>query len=197
MKYIKNCYIKHSKLCNIMLFIISIGITLGLIISFFLDKDIISNIYKYFFETINNYNSNVLSNILYPIIVYITLFLLTLTIIGVFAPFLALFIENMSIGLVLGVLVRNIGLNGLLFGVVYFILVKLFYIIVLLYLILNLYKFITSLIYSIKNKNNNSIYNLYSKIIVKVLFSILVITIYNVVGIFIIPRIIKLFLFLL
>jgi len=73
----------------------------------------------------------------------------------------------------------------------------LIYILFLLYLILNFYKFIISFISSLKNKNNTSIYNLYSKIIVKVLFSILVITIYNLIGIFIIPKIIKLFIFLL
>jgi len=197
MKYIRVCYKKYSKVCNLMFFIISIGITLGLIISMFLNKEIAASIYDYFYNTINNYNSNIISNILYPVIVYSVLFILSLTIIGIFIPFLALFIENMSIGLILGILLKNIGLNGLLFGVIYFIFNKLIYILFLLYLILNFYKFIISFIFFLKNKNNTSIYNLYSKIIVKVLFSILVITIYNLIGIFIIPKIIKLFIFLL
>jgi len=197
MKYIRFCYKKYSKVCNIMFFIISIGITLGLIISMFLNKDLVNSIYDYFYNSINNYNSNIFSNILYPIIIYFSLFVLSLTIIGVFIPFLALFIENMSIGLILGILLKNIGFNGLLFGVIYFIFTKLLYTIFLLYLILNFYKFIISFISSLKNKNNTSIYNLYSKIIVKVLFSILVITIYNLIGIFLIPKIIKLFIFLL
>ena len=197
MKYIRVCYKKYSKVCNLMFFIISIGITLGLIISMFLNKEIAASIYDYFYNTINNYNSNIISNILYPVIVYSVLFILSLTIIGIFIPFLALFIENMSIGLILGILLKNIGFNGLLFGVIYFIFTKLLYTIFLLYLILNFYKFIISFISSLKNKNNTSIYNLYSKIIVKVLFSILVITIYNLIGIFIIPKIIKLFIFLL
>jgi len=195
MKYIKVCYKKYNMICNLMLLIISIGITLGLIISFFLENNLSISIYNYFYESINNYS--ILSNILYPIIVYLSLFIISLTVIGVFIPFLALLIENISIGLLLGILLKNIGLKGLLFGVIYFIFTKLVYIIFLLYLILNFYKFIICFITSIKNKNNTSIYTLYSKIIVKVLFSILIITIYNLVGIFLIPKIIKLFIFLL
>jgi len=197
MKYIKNSYRKYSKVYNLIFFIISVGLSLGLIISLFLNKELISDIYNYFDSFINSYNSNVFSNILYPIITYFILFLLSLTIIGVFIPFLALFIENMSIGLILGVLLKFNGLKPLLFGIIYFIITKLLYIILLLYLIINFYKFVISFIYALKNKNNTSIYNLYSKIIVKVLFSMLVITIYNLLGIFIIPKIIKLFLFLL
>jgi len=133
MKYIKVCYKKYNMICNLMLLIISIGITLGLIISFFLENNLSISIYNYFYESINNYS--ILSNILYPIIVYLSLFIISLTVIGVFIPFLALLIENISIGLLLGILLKNIGLKGLLFGVIYFIFTKLVYIIFLLYII--------------------------------------------------------------
>lgn len=196
MRYIRASYSKYRKIYNLMFFIISVGITLGLIISFCLDKTLINSIYEYFIEHINNYNSNILSNILYPIIVYLCMFLLSLTILGVFMPFLGLFIENMSIGLIIGVILQNTGLKGLLFGIIYFVITKFLYLVVILYLVINLYKFVKELIKSLMNKNNNSIYNIYSRILLKLLFCILVISIYNVLGIFIIPRLIKLFIFL-
>lgn len=196
MKYIRNSYKKYSRVYNLIFFIISISITLGLIVSLCLSEDLITNIYEYFYNHITNYNSNTLSNIIYPIIIYLGLFLISLTILGIFIPFIALFIENMSIGLIIGILLKNIGLKGLLFGIIYFIVTKLYYMIILIYLIINLYKFINQLIDSLKNKNNNSIYNLYSRIILKVLFCIFSITLYNILGIFIIPKLIKVFIFL-
>lgn len=197
MKYIRNSYKKYSKICNLIFLIISIGFTLGLIVSVFLDKSLVKNLYDYFYTHILNYNDNILSNILYPVIIYISIFLISLTILGVFIPFLMFFIENISIGLICGILLKYIGLKGLLFSFIYFLFTKLVYIIIFIYLLVNLYKFIANLILSLKNKNNNSIYNLYSRIIVKVLFSIFIIFIYNLLGIFLIPEIIKLFIFLL
>ena len=52
-------------------------------------------------------------------------------------------------------------------------------------------------IYNLKNKENVSLYNLYSKIILKVIFCILVITIYNVILLFIAPPMFNFFKFLL
>ena len=196
MKYIKVSYKNHSRIYNIMLLGISISITLGLIISLTLDKELISNIYNYFLNHISNYNNNTLSNILYPIIIYISIFILSLTLIGSFIPFLALFIENMSIGFILGILIRNIGLKGLLFGIIYFIFTKALYLIILIYLVINTYKFLNIFINSIKNKTNYSIYKLYSNIFIKIIFSILAITSYNFLGMLVIPRIIDLFTFL-
>lgn len=197
MKYIKNSYRKYSKIYNLVFLIISISITLGLIISLCLEDILITNIYEYYYNHIINYNNNTLSNIFYPILIYLLIFILSLTVLGFFIPFLALFIENMSIGLIIGIAFKNIGLKGLLFSVIYFIITKLVYLTIFIYLIINIYKFIKQLILSLKNKNNNSIYNLYSRIILKLLFSIFTITIYNIIGIFFIPRLIKLFIFLL
>ena len=197
MKYIKESYKKNSKIYNIMFFIISVSLSIGLIVSFCLNESLVKDIYDFFLNHLNNYNMNILNNILYSICTYVSLFLLTLTIIGVFIPFLSLFIENMSIGLLIGIIIQNSGLKGLLFGIIYFILTKALYLTILFYLIINFYKFIKELIYSLKNKNNNSIYSLYSKIILKILLCILFITFYNIIGIFIIPKIIKLFIFLL
>lgn len=196
MSYIKESFKRHSKLYNLIFLIISVSITLGLLVSLGIDKSLSKNIYDYYIEFINNYNSNILSNILYPIIVYISIFLMSLTIIGVFIPFLALFIENMSIGLILGIIIKNIGFKGFLFGSIYFILTKALYLLILIYLTINISKFINTCIMSIKNKKDNTIYNTYSRILLKVLFSILAITAYNLLGIFIIPKIIKLFIFL-
>ena len=196
MKYIKVSYKNHSRIYNIMLLGISISITLGLIISLTLDKELISNIYNYFLNHISNYNNNTLSNILYPIIIYISIFILSLTLIGSFIPFLTLFMENISIGLILGILIRNIGLKGLLFGIIYFIFTKALYLIILIYLVINIYKFLNIFINSIKNKTNYSIYKLYSNIFIKIIFSILAITSYNFLGMLVIPRIIDLFTFL-
>jgi len=197
MNYIKVSYKNHNKLYNIVFLIISISISLGLIVSFCLDNELVTNIYNYFLEHINNYNNNIIGNIIYPILVYLIIFILSLTILGCFMPFLALFIENMSIGLILGIILRKEALKGLLFGTIYFILTKLFYMIVLIYLTINIYKFLKTLFLSIKNKTNESIHSLYSKIIIKVLFSILVISLYNVISIFVVPKIINIFIFLL
>ena len=196
MKYIKGSYKNHSKLYNIIFLGISISITLGLIISITLDKNLITDIYNYLIDHINNYNNNTFNNIIYPIIIYTSIFILSLTLIGSCAPFLALFIENISIGLILGVFLRNKALKGLLFGIIYFITTKLIYLIILIYLVINIYKFINIFIKSIKNKSDYSIYNLYSRILIKLLFSILAITSYNLLGIFLIPKIIALFKFL-
>ena len=197
MKYIRASYKNHSKVFNILFLEISISITLGLIISLCLDKELLNNIYNYFLEHINSYNSNIFDNILYPIITYLITFITSLTIIGGFIPFLTVFLENMSIGFILGILIRKSALKGLLFGIIYFAITKLIYIIVLLYLTLNIYKFIKTLISSLKNKNNESIYNLYSKILIKLLFCIITITVINLLNIFIAPKIFKLFIFLL
>lgn len=196
MNYIKQSYKNHSKVYNIIFFIISISITLGLIVSFCLDKELVTNIYNYFIEHINNYNNNILSNILYPIIIYFILFILSLTILGGFMPFLAIFIENMSIGLLLGITLRIKAFKGLLYSIIYFILTKAFYLLILIYITINIYKFIKTFINSIKNKNNESIYNLYSKLIIKILFSIIIITIYNLLSIYLVPKIISIFNFL-
>lgn len=196
MKYIKVSYKNHSRIYNIVLICISISITLGLIISLTLDKSTVNNIYTYFLNHISNYNKNTLNNILYPIIIYISIFILSITIIGSFTPLLALFIENMSIGLILGVLLRIKALKGLLFGIIYFIFTKTLYLIILIYLIINTYKFLNIFINSIKNKTNYSIYKLYSNIFIKIIFSIIAITSYNLLNIFITPKIIELFSFL-
>ena len=71
MYYIKGQFSKNSKLYLIILSIISISITLGLIVSLGVDNDLSNNIYKYFMELVNNYNTNMLSNFLYPILSYI------------------------------------------------------------------------------------------------------------------------------
>ena len=154
-------------------------------------------IQNYFLEHINTYNSNMFDNILYPIITYLIIFIISLTIIGCFTPFLTVFLENTSIGFILGILIRKNALKGLLFGIIYFTITKLIYIIVLLYLTINIYKFIKTLISSLKKKNNESIYNLYSKILIKLVFCIISVTIINLLNIFIAPKLFKLFIFLL
>ena len=194
MKYIKVSYKNHSRIFNSILIIISISITLGLIISLTLDKSMVDHIYTYFLNYISKYNK--INNILYPIIIYSSIFILSITIIGSFIPILALFIENMSIGLILGILIRIKALKGLLFGIIYFIFTKALYLIILLYLIINIYKFLNIFINSILNKTNYSIYNLYSNILIKVIFSIISITAYNLLNIFITPKIIDFFSFL-
>ena len=131
MRYIRNSYNKYSKVYNLIFFIISISITLGLIISYCLEDSLCKNIYEYFINYISDYNSNILSNVLYPIVIYISLFLFSLTIVGVFIPFLALILENMSIGLIIGVILKNIGLKGVIFSVIYFIITKLLYLIIM------------------------------------------------------------------
>ena len=197
MRYIRASYKNHSKTFNILFFGISISITLGLIIALCLDKELLNNIYIYFLEHINTYNSNMFDNILYPIITYLIIFIISLTIIGCFTPFLTVFLENTSIGFILGILIRKNALKGLLFGIIYFTITKLIYIIVLLYLTINIYKFIKTLISSLKKKNNESIYNLYSKILIKLVFCIISVTIINLLNIFIAPKLFKLFIFLL
>ena len=181
MKYISVSYKKYSKLYNLILLSISISITLGLVLSFCLDKNLINDI--------NNYNLNTFSNIIYPIIIYIGIFILSLTLIGSFIPLLVISIENISIGLILGIILRIKYLKGLLFGTVYFIITKLLYIILLFYIAINIYKFIRSFIDNIKTKQDISLYNLYSRIILKILFCILVITIYNILLMFVAPYI--------
>lgn len=197
MNYIRKCYKNHSKLFNLVFLGISISITIGLIISLSLDKELVDNIYNMFLNHINSFNSNTLSNILYPIINYLIVFISSLTIIGCFMPFFNIFIENMSIGLILGILIRKTALKGLLYGIIYFIFTKLIYLIILLYLTFNIYKFVISLLKSLKNKNNESIYNLYSNILLKILFCIVCVTITNLLNIFIAPHIFEFFIFLL
>ena len=197
MNYIKGQFSKHSKLYLIILSIISISITLGLIVSLGVDNDLSNNIYKYFMELVNNYNTNMLSNFLYPILSYIIIIISSLTIIGIFIPFLALFIENMSIGLLLGIIIKNHGFKGFLFSSIYFTLTKLLYLIILIYIIINIYNFYKIFILYIKNKKDINIYKIYSKFFIRIIFSIITITLYNILGIFIIPKIIKLFIFLL
>ena len=197
MKYIKVSYKKYSKLYNLILLRISISITLGLIISFCLDKDLINNIYNYFLNHVNNYKLNTFNNIIYPIIIYTSIFILSLTLIGSFIPFLVVIIENISIGLLLGVILRIKAIKGILFGIIYFMIAKLLYIILLIYITINIYKFIKNFINNIKSKENISLYNLYSRIILKILFSILIITIYNITMLFIAPCIFDFFRFLL
>ena len=196
MQYIKSSYKKYSKLYNIVLLVISISITLGIIVSTGLDKDLINNIYDYFINHVNNFNQNILSNLLYPIIIFVSITLLSFTIIGSFLPILVLSIENISIGLILGVLLRKKLLKGLLFGIIYFSITKLLYILLLIYLIINIYKFIKNITLSLKDKNNNRIYLLYSRIITKLLASLIIITIYNLINIYVTPKLINLFIFL-
>ena len=196
MSYIKLSIKNHSKLYYILLLSISISITLGLIISLSLDKDLIENIYNFFLNYISNYNTHLLSNIFYPIIIYLSIFILSITILGFFIPVLELILENISIGIILGVLIKIKGIKGVLFGIIYFTITKLLYLIILIYLIVNIYKFLKIFIYSIKNKTNYSIYKLYSNISIKLLFSIILITSYNLLNIFVAPRIIEIFSFL-
>lgn len=197
MKYINSSYKKYSKIYNIILLSVSLSITLGLILSFCLDKELINNIYNYFLNHVNNYKLNTFNNIIYPIIVYISIFILSLTIIGSFIPFLTIFIENMSIRLILGILLRIKAIKGILFGIIYFITTKLLYIILLIYLSINIYKFIKKILDNLKNKENISLYNLYYKIFFKILFCIIIITIYNISTLFIGPYIFEFFGFLL
>ena len=185
MEYIKLSYNKYSKLYNLILLSISISITLGLILSFCLDKELVNNIYDYFLNHVNNYKLNTFNNIIYPIIIYLSIFILSLTLIGSFIPFLMIIIENISIGLMLGIILRIKALKGLLYGTIYFTFTKLLYIILLIYLTINIYKFIKNFICNLKNKENISLYNIYSRIILKVLLSIFIITIYNVLMLFI------------
>ncbi len=196
MKYIKVSYKKYSKIYNIILLSISISITLGLILSFCLDKELVNNIYNYFLNHVNNYKINTFNNIIYPIIIYSSIFILSLTLIGSFIPFLMIIIENISIGLLLGIILRIKAIKGLLFGIIYFTLTKLLYIIVLIYLTINIYKFIRTLLLNIKKKENISIYNLYSNIIIKTLCCIITITLYNIIMLFIGPHIFEMFTFL-
>ena len=196
MKYIKISYKKYSKIYNIILLSISISITLGLILSFCLDKELVNNIYNYFLNHVNNYKINTFNNIIYPIIIYSSIFILSLTLIGSFIPFLMIIIENISIGLLLGIILRIKAIKGLLFGIIYFTLTKLLYIIVLIYLTINIYKFIRTFLLNIKKKENISIYNLYSNIIIKTLCCIITITLYNIIMLFIGPHIFEMFTFL-
>lgn len=196
MEYIKLSYNKYSKLYNLILLSISISITLGLILSFCLDKELVNNIYDYYLNHVNNYKLNTFNNIIYPIIIYLSIFILSLTLIGSFIPFLMIIIENISIGLMLGIILRIKALKGLLYGTIYFTFTKLLYIILLIYLTINIYKFIKNFICNLKNKENISLYNIYSRIILKVLLSIFIITIYNVLMLFIGPYIFDFFSFL-
>lgn len=196
MKYIKASYKKYSKIYNIILLSISISITLGLILSFCLDKELVNNIYNYFLNHVNNYKINIFNNIAYPIVIYTSIFILSLTLIGSFIPFLMIIIENISIGFLLGIILRIKAIKGLLFGIIYFTLTKLLYIIVLIYLTINIYKFIRTLLLNIKKKENISIYNLYSNIIIKTLCCIITISLYNVIMLFIGPHIFEMFTFL-
>lgn len=195
MKCIRDSYKKYNRVYNFNFLVISIGLTLGILITLGFDNELIKNIYNFFYETVTNYNT--FNNFIYPIIIYFSIFLISLTILGVFMPFLALFIENMSIGMIIGVLIKQKALKGLLFGIIYFSATKLFYIILLIYLSTSIYNFVKKFISSIKNKTDFSIYNLYSKIILKTLISIILISFYNLLGIFMIPKLIKAFLFLL
>lgn len=197
MKYISVSYNNHRNLFNLILLGISISFTLGLLISLCLEINVVDEIYELFLNNINSYNSNMLSNILYSIIVYLGIFILSLTIIGCFMPFFSVFIENISIGLILGVLLRKCALKGLLYGMIYFAMTKLVYLIILVYLSFNIYKFVCVLINALKNKNSDSIYSLYSNILLKLLFCIVGVTVVNLLNIFIVPYILELFIFLL
>jgi len=197
MQYIKVFYKNHRMLLNIIFLIISISITLGLIVSLTLNNELVDNIYNLFLDKINNYNSYTLSNFLYPIISYLLIIVSSISIIGCFMPLLSIFIENMSIGLLLGILIRKQALKGLLYCVIYFIITKLIYMLILIYLTISIYKFIKTLLTSLKDKNNESIYKLYSKILIKLMFSIIFITVINILNIFIAPYIFHLFIFLL
>ncbi len=196
MHYIKVSYKKYSKLYNILLFIVTISLTLGLIISSSLDSDLLNNIYNYFINHINNYNNNMLGNILYPVLSYFIIFITSLTFIGSILSIFLLSIENISMGLIIGILLKKHALKGVLFALIYFILTKGIYLLILIYLIINIYKFIKSILISLKDKNNTSIYSLYSKIILKFIFSIIVITLYNLICIFLVPKLISIFIFL-
>lgn len=197
MKYIRASYNNHKVVFNLVFLGISISVTLGLIISLCLDRELVDNIYNFFLNHINSFNSNTLSNLLYPIINYFIIFILSLTIIGCFTPFLSIFIENISIGLIIGILIRKNALKGLIYGLIYFVVTKMIYMIILLYLSFNIYKFVSSLINSLKKKNNDSIYSLYSNILIKLLFCIVIVTVVDLLNIFIAPYIFELFIFLL
>ena len=193
MKYIKDSYKYHSKLYNILLIIVSVSISLGFIIALNLDKNSLNNIYDLFIINICKYT---LSNFIYPTTIYLGIFILSLTIIGYFIPFLAFSIENISIGLLLGVLIRINAFKGFIFGIIYFILTKLLYLVILIYLIINIHKFIIKIINSIKNKTNYNIHNLYLNIILKVIAAITLITIYNLILMIFISKIVSIFSFL-
>ena len=197
MKYIKVSIRNHRKLYSIILASISIGVTLGLIISLTLSNEIVNSIYNYYLNYISSYNNHILSNIFYPIIIYIVIFILSITILGFFIPIFSLFIENISIGLIIGVLIRIKAFKGFLFGIIYFIITKFIYLIILIYIVISIYKFLSIFIESLHTKKECSIYKLYSNILLKLLVSLVAVTSYNLLNIFIAPKLIEFFSFLL
>ncbi len=131
-----------------------IGLISGLIYSVALKPDL-SQYLKSFIKSIGNIRINtILSNI--GIICLI--FILSHSVIGLPIPILYLFIETFSIGYTFGIFIVTYKLKGLLFYLIYFLLVKSVFLVLVILFIIVCTRSTLKIITSFKEKNKDQLY---------------------------------------
>lgn len=148
---------KTLKKSIIVKFIVSLSLfafLLGLLYSIALKPDL-SQYLKSFIESIGNVHINtILSNI--GIICLI--FILSHSMIGLPIPILYLFIETFSIGYTFGIFIVTYKLKGLLFYLIYFLLVKSVFLVLVILFIIVCTRSTLKIIASFKEKNKDQLY---------------------------------------
>ena len=146
--------LKNNNIVKFVIFLSIIGFVLGLLYSTALKPDLSSYLTSFMKNVSTVHINTFLSNL--GIITLI--FVLSYSVIGLPLPIMYLFIESFSIGYTLGVFIVMYKLKGLLFYSVYFISVKLIYLILIVIFISVCIKATLKLIEAFKEKNKDQLY---------------------------------------
>ncbi len=166
--------IKKNAIVKFVVILSFIGFILGLVYNVLIKPDI-SSYLKSFIESIGNVRINTIAS---NFAVICLIFILSYSLIGLPIAVLYIFIETFSIGYTLGSFIVIYKLKGLIFYLLYFILVKLVFIVLVILFISICIKSVIKLVDSFKRKDKDQLYKTIKYSFIRLVF-VLIISLVN------------------
>ncbi len=186
-----------SKIFKFLITLVIIGIIVGIILYLNLDSEAKKSIINSFTNINTNLKTTNQNNIFFHLIIIIGFVICSLTIILYPLNIFYLFYELVSLGFILASYTHLNGLKGLLYGIIYILLNKAFYLLILLYLNIISYRIIKKIINSLLKKDNISVRELYLNYFSKIIICIIPLFLIDIIIFFFGNKLLSIFQFLL
>ena len=193
----KHCITSNSKVVKFVLTLIILGLLSGVILYLNLSSETKTSIINSIIEINNGLSSTKQNNIVFHLLIISIFVLCSLTLILYPLTFFYIFYEILSFGFVLASYTSSNSIGGLLYSIIHFVINKALFLLILIYMCIVSFKLIKRIIYSISNKDNISVKDLYQNYFLKILICAISMLIFDIIIYFLGNKILSLFKFLL
>lgn len=193
----KHCIKSNSKVVKFVLTLIILGLVSGIILYLNLSSETKTSIINSIIEINNGLSSTKQNNIVFHLLIISIFVLCSLTLILYPLTFFYIFYEILSFGFFLASYTSLNGIGGSLYSIMHFVINKGLFLLILIYICIVSFKLIKRIIFSISNKDNISVKDLYQNYFLKILICTISMLIFDIIIYFLGNKILSLFKFLL